>query len=1125
MVEITEKTRLHNVEEWSNLLQKAPVGILTFDETYKITFINENLSNLGLLYNFRYEDLDGKSVLDVEIFPGLALKDEFLDIQSGYSFEKEFSRNDTGNASVSVIIKCSPITDGHDFLGGILVVEDLRILPKIFEEGILKSEYFEKVLSKANDLLFITDSEGKVKFYYGKQIRKLNNEIALGFQINKIFSPDARSEFDKYIELVAVKRRSEKFNLELVVGENKLIYECRMEPLLNRKGQIQFIFFFLNEITEILQHNETLASQVNELKQYQFIAETISDSLISVDTSGKIILWNKASETLFGHSKPDVFGKFLGKALGLFDEEYFNNIVEELKKNKFWKINLTFNRGDGKKEIVEARFSHLPSSSLIVILFTNITERFTIEHQLKTSEERYRNILSNTDDLILALDPDGVITYVNEKFTTTVGYTNEIAGKNFSELIDPLFLERNTFNLKDFKNNPNKKIEIPLVSKFGSTLIFSARFAPVLTSGKTIKNYNGFLYEITSVKKAEKDLFLFKTLFETSQDGIAIMAEGKIVLSNDSFAKIFGYKRKEEIITYSILEFVSSGDSLKVAEYMQLIELRKEAPGRFEFLARRKDRSVFYVEISPSVFNIESRTYTVINTRDFTERKRAQQAIRESEEKYRNITENIDDFLFTFERIDHILRPLFYTSSVEKITGYTQSEFLLDSTLFLKIIYPDDFPAAKKKFKSVLRSRIQVSEELEFRIINRHGNIVWARTKINIVRTTAGKISKIYGLVSDISLRKKAEEELTRSTENLVKLNDTKDKFISIISHDLRTPFSSILGFTDLLLGDEDLTEDEKRQYVKFIQESSKSMLALVNSLLDWTRLQTGRIKFEPEKILAEKVIRNSINSLSGTAFQKNINIVSLVEESITVYADKSLMMQVFNNLISNAIKFTRPGGEIVISARPSVKTRFYEFSVKDNGVGIKPENLPSLFRIDTKYTSEGTSGERGTGLGLSLVNEIIEKHGGIIWVESEYGHGSEFKFTFPIASANILLVDDSKTDRLLYSKIIKNITPDYKIEIASNGQEALDKIKNSPPALVITDHLMPEMNGYELTLEIKKLDIKGKPQVIILSGDIDRSAIEDYNNIGIEYVFHKPVNLSDFKNAVEKSLRRGIMG
>jgi PAS domain S-box-containing protein len=1119
-----EKTKPHSEEENANLLQKVPLGILTFDEEYRINFINENFSNLGLFYNFNYDNLTGQSILDSEIFPGLSLKEELLDIQTGYSFEREYTKIESGSASISVIVKCSPVYEGQNFQGGILVVEDLRILKGITDEGILKAEHFEKIMNKVNDLLFITDDEGKVKFYFGKQIRNLHYEITYNSQISNIFSPKARIDFEKYCEQVKIKRRSEKFNLEIVIGEDKLIYECRIEPLLNKKGQIQFIFFFLNGISEIIQYNENLTRQLNDYKQYQSIAESMTDSIIAIDLEGKVLLWNKASEILFGHSKNDVSGKFVGKALQLFDEAYFNNIKEELKKNKSWKINLTFNKIDQKKEIVEARFSMRPGDSFIIVLFINITDKNLIEQQLKTSEERLRNIIGNTEALITSLEPDGTITYVNEKFVSVLGYSLEIINKNIKDFIDQQYLGTKIFDLKEFKNNSNKKIELPLISKFGNTHYFSAKFSPVFFDNKTIKCFIGFFYEITSEKKLEKEFFLFKSLFEASKDGIAIIANGKIVLSNNSFATIFGYNKKEEVVNNNLIDFVSSNDVVRVAEYFQLLEQRKEVPGRIEFLGRKKDKSIFFVEVSPSIVDIESKNFVVIDARDVTERKRVQQAIRESEEKYRNITENIDDFLFTFERIEKVLKPLFYTYSVEKITGYTQSEFLLESTLFLKIIHPDDFQLVKKKLKTILRSRIQVSEEMEFRIINKRGNIVWIRTKINVIRTTGSKISKIYGLVSDISLRKKAEEELNRSTENLIKLNETKDKFISIISHDLRTPFSSILGFTDLLIGDEDLTEEEKKQYIRFIQESSKSMLELVNSLLDWTRLQTGRIKFEPEKISARMIVINSINSLSGAALQKNINLKSEVEKDLTIYADNSLMSQVFNNLISNAIKFTKPGGEIVISASPSKKTRFYEFSVRDNGVGIKPENMKELFRIDTKFSSEGTAGEKGTGLGLSLVNEIIEKHGGNIWVESEYGKGSNFKFILPIASANILLVDDSKTDRLLYSKILKNITPDYNIEIASNGKEALEKIVTAPPALVITDHIMPEMNGYELTMEIKKLDIKGKPQVIILSGDIDRSAIDDYTNLGIEYVFHKPVNLSNFKTAVEKSLRKGLL-
>ena len=302
-------------------------------------------------------------------------------------------------------------------------------------------------------------------------------------------------------------------------------------------------------------------------------------------------------------------------------------------------------------------------------------------------------------------------------------------------------------------------------------------------------------------------------------------------------------------------------------------------------------------------------------------------------------------------------------------------------------------------------------------------------------------------------------------------------------------------------------------------------MLSLVNSLLDWTRLQTGRIRFEPERIDVSRIIESSLNALSGVSSQKNIEIVSKVKDDTFIYVDKDLLLQVFNNLLSNAIKFTPKSGSIIISVTQSQRMRFLEFSIKDTGMGIKPENINKLFKIDTKFSSEGTEGEKGTGLGLSLVSEIIEKHGGNIYVESEYGKGSTFKFTLPVASANILLVDDSKTDRLLYSKVLKNITSDYEIETASNGKEALDKILASPPALVITDHLMPQMNGYQLVLELRKADIKVKPQVIILSGDIDRNSIDEYRELGIEYVFHKPVDLSSFKTAVEKSLRKGLSG
>ena len=634
-----------------------------------------------------------------------------------------------------------------------------------------------------------------------------------------------------------------------------------------------------------------------------------------------------------------------------------------------------------------------------------------------------------------------------------------------------------------------------------------------------------FLQSLKEERQNAEESNLYLSLVNSAYDGIALSCDGRIIIANKSFAKIFGYDSNLELVNKEIFEFASNDDIVKVAEYFRLLERKKEISARFDFLGKKKDGSSIHTELSIGSFKSDNKNYVVMIARDITERIRAQRAIRESEEKYRNITENIDDFLFTFERTGLALRPIFCTSSIQKVTGYTQAEFLTDSKMFLKAIHPSDFVQIKPKLVNLLKSRIQLSGEFEFRVINKQGNIVWVRAKINLVRSGTGRIQKIFGLVSDVTFRKRAEEELKKSTDNLIKLNETKDRFISIISHDLRTPFSSILGFTDLLANDDELTDDDRKQYIKYIQESSRSMLALVNSLLDWTRLQTGRIKFEPQKIDVSKVVTDSVNALSGSAIQKGIEIISLVNESLYLFVDKSLITQLFNNLLSNAIKFTNKGGSITLSSKAVSNSRFIKFSVKDTGVGIKEDDLTKLFSVDAKFTSEGTAGEKGSGLGLSLVKEIIEKHGGTISVESRYGKGTEFIFTLPIASSNILIIDDNKTDRLLYSKILKNITPEYNVEVASDGKEAIQKILSSPPALVITDHAMPVMNGYEFIIELKKLDIKGKPPVIVLSSDIDRAIINDYSELGIEFVFQKPVNIGSFKLAIEKTLQKGLSG
>jgi CheY-like chemotaxis protein len=257
---------------------------------------------------------------------------------------------------------------------------------------------------------------------------------------------------------------------------------------------------------------------------------------------------------------------------------------------------------------------------------------------------------------------------------------------------------------------------------------------------------------------------------------------------------------------------------------------------------------------------------------------------------------------------------------------------------------------------------------------------------------------------------------------------------------------------------------------------------------------------------------------------KKNIELVNEVSKELSVHADSNLLLQVFNNLISNAIKFTNEGGKITISAKPLVDKKQIEFSVSDTGIGIKEEDIGKLFTVATKHTTTGTAGEKGSGLGLSLCKEIVEKHGGEISVESKYGYGTTFKFTIPVSSTRILLVDDSSHDRILYSKLLKSMVPGYEIDTAVNGAEALEKIKSNSPALVISDHNMPEMSGYELVKQLKLSDLAYKPPVIILSSDLTQSIVDDYMQLGVEYAFKKPVGLATFKTAIERSLQKAFV-
>lgn len=1113
-----------------NLIDNAPIAILTFSKDGVIEYVNKAFNDIELLHGVNVpDDLVGSNIILSDVFLNLTLSNELKDVLKGIPFEKELNFIETKSKGlINLILKSSPIYEGEQIVGGILIIEDLKVLTTSKKEFALRNDFIENAIYNVADFFIVVDKLNRIQIFS----KNILNFIDLpptqiqNVSIGSLFNSENAQLIKDCIDHVKQNRTvvSEKIAYNFK-GKNKIL-QCRFVPQENYKKEISFIYLFFDDITSVEREIDTLYKNLNQLNTYQTISSKSGEAVFIISAENIIEHWDDNAEKLFETNKDKAIGSNAGNIVSILSNQFLESVRQKLNEKDVYKIVLTYFDNNRDKKTYETYFTFADNKKgKIIVKSIDITDKIHFEEGLKLSLKSLRQILAKSPSMLCNLDNDGQIIFTNQALQTTLGFSeDELLAKSIYELIDPEYLENNILDLNSFTGEEPKVIELPIVTKQNNLLLLRASFYSNRDNENKIHNFNCFFEEIKDEKLRSDADNLYSKIVQEAYDGIALSCDGKITVANNSFAKIFGYNNGSELINKEIIDLVSNEDILKVAEYLRLLERKKNAPSRFDFLGKTKENLNIHTELSVSSFEVDKKIYLVMIARDVSERIRTQRAIKESEEKYRNITENIDDFLFTYERIGLTMRPIFCTSSIQKVTGYTQTDFLSDSKLFLKVLHPDDFKVIKPKLSNLLKSRIQLSSEFEFRIINKQGNIVWVRAKINLIRSGTGRIQKIYGLVSDITFRKRAEQELKKSTENLIKLNETKDRFISIISHDLRTPFSSILGFTDLLINDDELTDEERKQYVKYIQESSKSMLSLVNSLLDWTRLQTGRIKFEPEKADVHKIITDSVNALKGSAIQKGIDIETQLNPNLYLFVDKSLITQVFNNLISNAIKFTNRGGKITITSNPNSASRFVQFTISDTGIGIKEEDLPKLFNVDSKFTSEGTAGEKGSGLGLSLVKEIVEKHGGSISVESKIGIGSKFIFTLPIASSNILIVDDSKTDRLLYSKILKNITPDYSVIVASDGKEAIEKIIQSPPALVITDHAMPVMNGYEFVMELKKLNIKGKPPVIVLSSDIDRAAINDYNELGVEFVFQKPVNLSSFKQAVEKSLQKGLI-
>ncbi len=720
----------------------------------------------------------------------------------------------------------------------------------------------------------------------------------------------------------------------------------------------------------------------------------------------------------------------------------------------------------------------------------------------------FKHIIERTDAVFFLTNKTGRFVFVNPFFVKLSGFEEkELLKKNFFDIVHNEYFE----TVKSHYSNQLKEkisrtyLEFPILTKAGKVKWFGQSTTLLLGNGKAT-GFQAIAFDITIRKLVDQEtLTLSKIIDQTTEMIVVTDKQGVIQYVNSAFEKITQYSKSEAIgKQLSILD-----SDIQNKDYIHNIwqQVLSGKVWHGYFKNKKKDGTLYDEELTINpVFDEFGKLINVVEIkRNITEELKAKKTAEQAEAKFKSIFENAIEGIYQSSGEGRIITA---NKALLDMLGYSNMEEFSNIPASQFYVNPDD----RKAFQALMDRDGKVSD-YEIRLKRKDGSEITVLENSRAVIDPEGNILYYEGMIQDITNRKAAENAI-RS------LNLQKDKFLSIVSHDLRAPFNSILGFTEMLLDDKaEFTEAEKKEFLQFIKQAAEQQLHLLNNLLDWSRLETGRIRFEPRPIDLHELVGRSIVSLAGNALRKNIKLFTNIPERTIVNVDENLMLQLFGNLISNAVKFTPQKGKVWVDFIES-QGKFVKIAVRDTGVGIPKEDFDKLFRIDTKYFSRGTEGEEGSGLGLALVAEVVQRHGGTITIDSQVGQGTSFIFTIPAVQKSVLIVDDNKGDRSLAVHYMEQILPDVLLLEALDGYEAMSIAISRLPVLILADFAMPGMDGLRLLKELRSQPQTKNTPVIIITSFESKADAEALMQYGVKEIFIKPANKDVLQKAVLKYIK-----
>ncbi|RLD58710.1 MAG: hypothetical protein DRJ05_07555, partial [Bacteroidetes bacterium] len=974
------------------------------------------------------------------------------------------------------------------------------------EDALKESEEKYRILfEKSDDAILILD---------GNKFVDCNNSVVkmLGFNnktellnthpsdLSPEYQPDGISSYQKAEEMmnIALDKGVNHFEWIHKRANGELFPVEVWLTLIPYRGK-NIIHTIWRDITERKKAENALKENEENINLF---FNTIEAFLVVVDYDGNILKVNKTIVDQIGFSEEELLKMDI---FSIPPENRRENVESNFKlviDGKLSSFSLPWQTRDGKLISTELRISKSTWKEKPVVFGVAMNY---------SAKESY-NIISKSPVVLILWRKDEAWTveFISDNAGNIFGYTvDDFVGKRlpYTSVIHPDDIQRYRNEVKEFLSQGLTSFEhkpYRIVTKNGKIKWISDVTNVRQNKEGDIAYFEGIITDITP--RVEMELALaasekqYRDLFDYSPFPMLVHQKGKTIMINNAAIDFFEIGSKEKAIGLPIMDFIHEDNKeIVINRINKLIETggqtKKEEIKLSTFTSKTK-----YAETIgfPIIYNGELAVHTVFN--DTTKKRKAEIELRDSEEKFRNVVEQAGDGILIGNTKGEVID---INKSFLQMTGYSKKD-VLDKPI--SILYKKKELVEKPLRFDLLD--IGKSVITERGIISKSGKII----PVEMNSKKLGSVGYIT-IIRDLTERKKSEKILKKQNKEYSELNKQylkqnkalikaknkaiesdrlKSAFLANMSHEIRTPMNGIIGFCDML-GSTKTSQDEQREYIQIITQSSYQLLKVVNDILDISKIETGQIEYQPGEVCINHLIKDILNEFMPYLDKIRVNMkkdISLSDDESTITTDVIKLKQIFNNLVSNAIKFTEVG-EITIGYK--IKGPFLEFYVKDTGLGVDKELFSKIFERFVQADLTISEPQSGTGLGLAIAKANTELAGGKIWLESEPGQGTIFYFTIPyhpvkknlteskavtnkekdrdynFDGKTILIVEDEMANFKFLEIVLKRTGAHIYHSIS--GKHSIEMVKEHPEFdLVLMDIKLPDINGYEATRMIKNL-------------------------------------------------------